>query len=456
MINGLATALPLILLADPPTEQVLGFTPALILTIALIIMLMIFANGLYVGAEFATVGARKTRVRQLAGSGNKLAQRLLPVMEDYHRLDDYVATCQLGITITSLVLGAVGTSQITNRLALVGSSNYLLVFTIVLLFLTLLQVVFGELFPKSVAVQMPEQLAMWTIYPILLSQFIMRPLIFIFNGSARAIMRVLGLNEEGGHATYYSSEEIEILVGDSNEGGLIDDDERTMLRNAFRLDDLVAKEVMVHRTKIVAAPHDNTVRQILDTALEAGFSRIPIYENSIDNILGFLHVKDLFRLLVNNETDFKKSLRKVIYVPESMEVPKLWERLNQEGQYIAIVFDEHGGTEGMITQEDLIEEIFGELQDEYDNEAPLMHLEGDRVHLRADQLVKDINEQFDIELPIDIADTIGGLVFSKLDERPKLGDEITVNNVNIRVETLDDIRVGEISIPKQNQSEGEA
>lgn len=420
---------------------------SILLTITAVVALLIFVNALYVGAEFATVGARRTRIRQLAAGGDSMARRLLPILEDSHLLDDYVAACQLGITISSLALGAYGERIIAPLIDAQGWVSAAIASTIVLTVLTLTQVVLGELFPKSIAVQYPEKLALLVIIPVRWSQFLFRPLIWLFNGSGQLLLRLLGYSGVRGHAAIHSAEEIEILVTESHEGGLLEDSQRQMLRNAFRLTELTARQVMVHRTRLLTAPIDCGAAQLLDTALESGFTRIPVYRDSVDEIIGFVHVKDAFRLHVNGEEDLAPIVREVVYVPEAVSAVDVWEKLNAAGQYMAIVFDEYGGTAGMITQEDLIEEVVGELQDEFDNEAALVKIDQqERVHLRADILTSDINEYLDLDLPTEGADTIGGLVFSELGRRPEVGDEVTVNGTIIRVEAMDDVRVAEVSL----------
>ena len=430
---------------------------------------LIFVNGLYVAAEFATVSSRRTRVNQMASGGNRFARMLLPIVEDSQMLDKYVAACQLGITASSLVLGAFGTNVIASRLIApltelvdyflpwfesvgiaTSTTSSVMATTIavtgVLIVLTLIQVIMGELFPKSVAIQYPERVALLTVLPVKWSLVILRPFIWFFNGSGNLVLRLLGIDTGAGHGRIHSPEEIEILVSESHEGGLLDDDERQMLRNAFRLRDLTARQVMAHRTRIVSAPVETSVKELLEIAIEAGHTRIPLYQQTMDNIIGFVHVKDLFRLHVEGKENLAEILRDVPYVPESIPVVDVWETLNRQGQYIAIVFDEFGGTAGLITFEDLIEEIFGELQDEFDDEDALISIDDEgRVRLRGDLLVSDVNEYLQLELP-DTADTLSGLVISELGRAPSIGDEIDIGEVVIRVESMADLGVSEVSL----------
>ena len=433
-----------------------------IIVIVITISLMLFVNALYVAAEFSSVRSRKTRIGQMADNGNWLAEQLFPVIKDNKKLDDYIAACQVGITASSLVLGAYGQSTVAQLLApwlarfgnLADAAALSISATGTLIILTILQVVLGELLPKSIAILHPEKVALAVTLPVRWSLVLFRPFIWLFNGSGELILRLLGISLDASHTNVHSANEIELLVTDSHEGGLIDDKERQMLRNAFRMRELTARQVMVPRTRMISAPVDSSVREILSTAIEGGFSRIPVYENTIDNIVGFVHIKDLFKQYLKGEDNVRRALREVIYVPETLPIINVWETLNEKRQYLVIVFDEYGGTEGLVTFEDLIEEIFGELQDEYDsNESALISYgTAGRTHLRGDLLISDVNEYFDLELPDEEADTLGGLVFMKLGRPPVVGDEVTINNLNFRVESVADLGIAEISFQLPSSS----
>jgi len=434
-----------------------------------VLTLLILLNALYVAGEFSAVSSRRTRVNQIAGSGNRFAKMLLPIVEDSKSLDRYVAACQLAITATSLVIGSFGQNAIAMRLvdplatflewlapqlgglgitsgAVANAIATTIAVAGVLLLLTLLQVVFGELLPKSVAVQFPERTAITTVVPIRWTVFLFRPLIWFFNGSGNLILRLLGVDIHATQGRVHSPEEIEILVTESHEGGLLDDEERQLLRNAFRLRDLTARQVMVHRTKIEAATVGSSVVELMNQVLAVGHTRIPLYQDSIDNIMGFVHIKDLFRLYIAGTENLAEILREVVHVPETLPVVEVWETLSKKRQYMAIVFDEFGGTAGLITFEDLIEEVFGELQDEFDDESALISLDSEgRMYLRGDLLVSDINEYLRLNLP-DSADTLGGLILSELGKPPKVGDELAIGDTIIRVESMIDLGVTEVSL----------
>jgi CBS domain containing-hemolysin-like protein len=418
---------------------------------------MILANAFYVAAEFATVSARKTRIVQMAVEGNRLAKILLPIVDNRTALDNYVAACQVGITISSLVLGAYGQNTVARLLAPVlvyfGGFAEPLAYSIsaiaVLIILTTLQVVMGELFPKSIAIQYPEKMALGVVVPMKWSLFVFKPFIWFLNGSGNLILKLLRVDHSDGHSHLHSPQEIELLVDESHEGGVLDAVEQQMLRNAFRLRELLARQVMVPRTRLVAASINSTVDALIDMAHKAGYSRIPLYEKGIDNIIGFAHIKDLFRLRLQGQQDPRQSLREVVYVPESLPIAEVWAILNSQGHYIAIVLDEYGGTAGLITIEDLVEEIFGEVQDEFDDELPLISSDKEgRIHLRGDLLVTDVNEYLDLSLPDEEADTLGGLVFNELGRVPTVGDKVKTGTpaTTIRVESMEGRSITEVSL----------
>ena len=440
------------------------------------VALMIFVNALYVAAEFATVSSRRTRISQLAGHGNRMAQLLLPIMENSKALDNYVAACQVGITVSSLVVGAYGQNVIALRLAepltrlMAWLSPFLanwgigaadaavttavsataaesIAAVIVLIMITIVQVIMGELFPKSVAIQFPERVALAVVVPMKWSLVLLRPLIALFNGSGNLLLRLIGRPASDKHGHARSPQEIEMLVTESHESGLLDDRERQMLRNAFRLRDLTARQVMIHRTRLTAASQDSSIQAIMDKAIAAGYSRIPIYQNSIDDIIGFVHVKDLFRLYVQERDDLASIIREVVYVPEMLPVADVWGKLSASRKYLTIVFDEYGGTAGLITFEDLIEEIFGELQDEFDDEMALIARDKQgRIYLRGDLLVADVNEYLDLDLPDETADTLSGLIFNEIGRPPENNEEVAIGNIIIRVESMADLGVSEVSL----------
>lgn len=417
--------------------------------------LMISINALFVGAEFSALRTRKTRISQLAESGDWRAKMLLPVKSDGEVLDTYLATCQLGITASSLILGAYGQNTVAKilaaQLAGLGSLTEIVAqsvsATIILILFTFLQILLGELLPKYISIRYPEETALATVTPVRWTQIILYPFILFFNGSGNLIVKIFKLGAETGHSHTHSPNEIERLVSESTAGGLIDDKERQMLRNAFRLRELIARQVMVPRTRLQVASIENSISDVLEQAIAVGFTRIPIYQNGIDNIIGFVHVKELFPHYLKGETDLRKALREIVYIPETMPVADVWQHLNKHRQYMAIVFDEYGGTAGIITFEDLIEEIFGEVEDEFDQAMRLYYYDKHgRTYLRGGLLISDINEYLNLDLPEAEIDTLGGLIFSLLGRPPTENDEVTIGDLVFRVEKVEDQSVSETSV----------
>ena len=439
-----------------------------VITIILVVVFLIAMNFLYVVSEFASVKARRTRIENMAEAGSRPAKIVLPMIEEGHAVDNYVAACQIGITLSSISLGAFGQRVLAQRLAVpVGSlttslgldpsvtvaATEGLALTIsvwvVLVVITTLQVVLGELVPKSLAIQRPEVWSVRTAFLMRFSLWLYQVLIWIFNGSGRLILKLLGFEYREGHGHAHSPEEIELLVEESTEAGILDEEERQMLRNTFRLKDLTARQVMIHRTRMIAAPVDTPIQELIQLSLTHGYTRIPIYEESIDDILGIAHIKDLFRCHVHGQEDVRPHLRKVGYVPESLPVVDVWETLRQSGQYLVVVFDEYGGTAGILSLEDLIEEIFGELQDEFDDELALVaEDQHGRFYLRGDLLVSDVNEYLGLDLPVDMADTLGGLLIHATEGSPEVGTEVTIGGTTMRIEKIEGLGVDEISLPK--------
>lgn len=427
------------------------------LVIVAVVTLLVAINALYVAAEFSTVAARKSRLRQMAQAGHRGAQRLLPTLDDSRKLDDYIAACQLGITASSLVLGAYGQGRVAEAiappLAALGQWALPVAHTIsatgVLITLTVLQVVFGELFPKSIAIQYREQVATAVVVPMLWSVTLFRPFILLFNGSANLILRLLGLHGTGGHAHVHSPEEIELLVEESQRGGLVEPEEQRLLHNAFRFQDLTVRQVMLPRTSMPAAPADSGVANLIERALTTGADRLLLYRTSIDNIVGFVHLKDLFRLHLHPAGQLREITRSLTYVPESLPVPALWREFASRRVRLAVVLDEYGGTAGMVTLEDLAEVVFGEVPDEFDEQVTTMRADRDGVlRLRGNVLVADVNEFFDLKLPEQTADTLGGLIMAELGRIPVAGDEVTAGSpaATLRVEAMQGLAVAEVAL----------
>ena len=297
----------------------------------------------------------------------------------------------------------------------------------------------GELVPKSVGIQYPERLALLTALPMKWSaDYILKPLIVLLNGSGRLFLKLLGAEPSGEHTHVHSPEEIVILVKESHRGGLIDADERQFLQNIFRSSEIHAGEIAVPRTRLVAASVDTQVGQVLKLAADSAYTRIPIYEQDLDHIVGFAHLRDLFTLYrTDPAADLRSILRPVPFVPETLPITEVWTRLDEAQSYLAIVFDEYGGTAGLITREDLVEELFGELQDEFDQERALITPAGEgRIVVRGDMLIGNLNDLLEISLPHEAASTVGGLIMTHLGRVPQVGDTVEIEGIRLRVEAV--------------------
>lgn len=413
-------------------------------TIALV--LLILANAFYVLVEFAAVGVRKTIVEQMAEEGNARAAMLHRIISSPPRLDTYVAGCQIGITVTSLVLGAIGqaayASPLAGQLMLRGVQEvqaFSLSVTLVLLALVSLQVIFGELLPKSLAMRFPAKLAVYTVIPMRWSLGLFAPLLWLLNGSSNVLLRLFRIPARA-HGHTLAAEEIDLLVEESHEGGLLEDVERERLHNVLRLAGRRAREVMIPRTRIYAVDVQTPEEELVEIAATSAFTRIPVYRETLDDVLGVVHVKDLLALSVSDEVpiDLSSLLREIPRVLTSTPVTQLLTDMRARHIQMALVVDEYGGTSGIVTLEDLLEEVVGDIPDEYakDEELKPVELPDGRYRLSGSMLLSDINDQFHTNLSSLGADTLTGYVMGRLGRLPEVGDQLTVEGGAMEIETL--------------------
>jgi putative hemolysin len=425
--------------------------------------LLIAINAFYVAAEFSVVSLRRSRLAQEAESGNANASYLLKVVGDHHSLDTYVAACQVGITVSSLALGFYGQARILALLApVIGELNAgmrilatSITAAIILLVLTTLQVILGELLPKNVGLLHPESLALMTAPGMRWSTRVLRPLIWLFNGSGRLVLRLMGADSVAEHAHIHSSDEIEILVEESSAGGVLDADERRLLVNTLRLRNVTAQRAMIPRNSMLAGPVSASCTELLALLAESPYSRLPVYSENIDSIIGALHIKDLLCAVWANvdtaaadQGKLEDYLRPVLFVPESADADEVMRLLQEEHQILAIVVDEYGGTAGMITLEDLIEEITGDFDDEFDVASPALELTPDNwLRVRGDVPVEDVVELLDVDFDASGVETVGGLVLSAAGRIPAAGDVVDVQGIRIRVDRVAGNRIMFVSVP---------
>lgn len=428
-----------------------------------VIVLLVAINGFFVAAELSTVSAKRARLAQLADAGHARAEQLLTIVEDPVRLTTFIAATQVGITLTSLVLGFYGQSSLVTWLApwldqLVGENQMLvrsLVALLVLLLLTTFQVILGELLPKTIGLQYPEKLALWAITPMQWSMTLLRPLIIVVHSSAQFCLRLLGIRQTPEHASVHSPEEILMLVEESSAGGVLDHEERRLLVNTLQLRAVTVRKVMIPRNRMLAADIEQDPGELLGLLANSPYSRLPLYEGSIDQIIGVVHLKDLLHLYYGHHTatkptasvDLRQVMHKVLFIPDSLLIEDVIPQLQRTRNNVAIVVDEYGGTAGLVAFEDLIEEIIGEFQDEFDTEHPALRLRGENLLLvRGEFQLDRLGELLAIDLASTTLDTIGGYITDELGKVPDVGDTVEVQGVPIQVEKMDQNRVAEVSL----------
>ncbi len=395
--------------------------------VVLLIFVMIAFNALYVAAEFATVGSRRSRIQEKAESGSGPAKGLLTIVHDPKRLDNYVAACQIGITLSSLVAGAYGQAQLIPVFEeWFGGASRAVAVLVVLLFITALQVVLGELLPKTVALRYPEALAIATLTPMRISQWLLRPLVAVFNGSAFTIMKRLGLHIDHSHSHVHSPSELAGLYRESAAGGLIDSAEREMLAGALSVTNRVVREIMTPRRRLEMVEGSTPIADALAELSASPYSRFPVTEGG-EEIIGLVTLRQLF---LANEQGSAATVADVaeepMVVSEVFEVPALMATFSQQAIHVAIVVNEFGTVSGMVTREDAIEEVLGEFNDEFDIEPDPIEVTGSSVSVRGDVLLEVLAERFDLALPIDHVDTVSGFVWNHLGRQPVIGDTVTL------------------------------
>jgi putative hemolysin len=426
----------------------------LLLAAVLIVGALILVNGVYVAAEFAAVSVRRSRIQQLAADGNPLAAWLLPVIQSPAALDRYIAACQIGITLSSLVMGAYAQSTIAVRLepffvswgGLQGVAAQSTSAAVVLLALTVGQVVFAELVPKSLALQYPTQTALYTLIPMVPSMWIYRPFIKWLNGSGIVLLKLLGAPPQA-HRHIHSPDEIELLIAESRDGGLLEPDEHRRLQRALRLNLRQAKQLMVPRRKISALDINTPLTEVIGFVAQSPFSRLPVYRDSIDNVVGMLHTKDLVRWLVNGgstDATLASLLRAIGTVHESVAADRVLRQLRERRTHQALVVDEFGGTAGLLTLEDVLSELIGDVGDEYKAGDPVVEsLPDGRIRVPGGMAVDDAGAALKTTWDTD-ATTVGGLVTAALGHLPATGERATVGDYEFEVEHVADRAIASV------------
>ncbi|MCC7106114.1 MAG: HlyC/CorC family transporter [Chloroflexi bacterium] len=434
----------------------------------LMVVLLVLANGFFVATEFAVVAVRRSRLEQLEAEGRAGARVARQVVE---RLDFVIAACQFGITISSLGLGWIGEPALSHLIEpplvlLIGSFapyvTHTVAFALAFGAITALHIVIGELAPKGLALQRAEATTLFVARPIQLFSTIFHWPIAFLNGVGNASLRLIGLHAASGHEMVHSVEELRLLVSGSQKAGLIEPDEAAIVGRAFGFGDLTVSELMVPRTEVLALALDTPVADLMRITAEAPYSRFPVYDGTLDDVLGVVHVKDLYHALERHDKHgtpivLKELMRPVPVVPGSLRADKLLSRLRRERRHLAIVMDEYGGTAGIVTLEDLLEEIVGQLDDEFDPAAQPFQRESDGTILvdglvRLGEAVEELGLAPEDEERAD-ADTIAGLVLTRLGRAPALGDRVDLGCYVAEVVELDGLRIAKLHLrPKAQEA----
>lgn len=416
------------------------------IALAVVVVLTAF-TALYVAAEFATVGVRQSRIAQLADDGNPLARRLLPIVTDSHRLDRYIAACQIGITLSGLILGAYGQSRLGDGLSVLLERTGLTAAAaastgtvVTLLALTAFNVVFGELVPKSLALQFPTQVSLWLYWPMTASLAVFRWFIGLLNGSGLVILRLLGMQSADGHRHIHSPDEISMLIAESKDGGLLDAEEEHRLSQALQLGRRTAKQLMVPRRFIQAIEAGSDGAAVLAWAIDSPFTRAPVYRGQIDDCIGFIQTKDVAARFAaqGNADGWQDLVKPITIVPNTLTADRLVAELRARRARQALVLDEYGGVDGLVTLEDILSELVGDVADEFkaDETQPETLADG-RIRLPGTLRLEEAAEWLGVAWSDDAAETVGGRVLVALGTVPNGGERLSIDGVEVEVEQMD-------------------
>ncbi|CAH0219023.1 Magnesium and cobalt efflux protein CorC [Peribacillus sp. Bi96] len=422
-----------------------------------LIAILIALTAFFVATEFAIVKVRSTRVDQLIEEGKPNALSARKVISN---LDEYLSTCQLGITITALGLGFLGEPTVENilrpllnQLNLPESASHVLSVAIAFSFITFIHVVVGELAPKTLAIQKAEQVTLLVSKPLIAFNKVMYPFIWVLNGSARSLTKMLGLKAVSEHDLAHTEEELRIIVSESYKSGEINQSEFKYVNKIFEFDDRIAKEIMVPRTEIATISKDDTIQQFFTVMAEENFTRYPVIDGDKDHVIGMVNIKELFTEMIdkNNQTasTISRYVRPIIRVIDSIPIHDLLLKMQKERIHMAILMDEYGGTSGLVTVEDILEEIVGDIRDEFDlDEVPdVRKLKEDHYIIDAKVLVSEVNDLLGLDINDEDIDTMGGWILTENYEA-KQGDVLTYGPYNFRIKEMEDHHICYIEIYK--------
>lgn len=444
--------------------------PTLLTTFSkiLLVIFLVLANGFFVASEFALVAVRKSRIETMAAEGNAAAIRLLGMLNN---LNAYISATQLGITLSSLGLGWVGEpavaaileplliyiGEITGaQFLLSGTVLHTISFVIAFSFITFLHIVFGELAPKTAALELSERVSFLVAAPLLLFYKIFSYPIRLLDWAGTRTVRLFGLHPSGEHGSSYTEDEIRSLINLSKESGQINEEERTLINKVFEFSETTVKEAMIPRTAIVAVPESSTLDEISECFATSGYSRLPVYRGSLDEIAGFIHSKDLAGYMLKPRSfKIEAILHKPNYVVDTARLEDVLRQMQREKFHFGFVVDEHGGVEGIITLEDLLEEIVGDISDEHDeevNEQIDEQPDGSYV-LDGSLAVRDLNKRLDLHLPVSEGyTTIAGFLMSVAGQVLEEGETVPFNGHVFKVEKVEKRRIKQVRMEQSEPS----
>ncbi|HEY6056372.1 MAG TPA: hemolysin family protein [Gaiellaceae bacterium] len=406
---------------------------------------LILLNAFFVAAEYGLVTVRQTRLHELQHQGNKRAGLVLRITS---RPPQFIAAMQLGVTLTSLGIGAVGEPALAHALD-PWLATFLAV-TIGFLVITFMHVVIGELVPKGFTLRYSERVALAVAAPVRAFFLVARPLVWVLQKSTEWVLGLFGVEPPGADIEVYSEPELKMLVSSATEHGELEAGEQEMLYKVFDFADKEASDVMVPRPEVVAIAIDLPPEEALAVTLDSPYTRYPVYTGSLDSIVGILHVRDLFTALHDRglaDVQLSEVMRPAYMVPETKDLAALLTEFRRQNQHMAIVVDEYGGMEGIVTLEDLLEEIVGEIEDEFDlPDESVEQVDEDTIRIDGTFPIDDFNEEFGAELPVEDYHTIGGFVFGQLGRVPEPGDEVAHDGLEFRVDEVEGTRIGRLTV----------
>ena len=405
---------------------------------------LILLNATFVAAEYGLVTSRRTRIRELEREGNRRARAVMRITANPPR---FIAAMQLGVTIASLAIGALGEQVLAKLFEPLLAS--VLAVALALLVITFLHVVIGELVPKGIALGHPERTALALSAPVRAFFTVFAPLVWVLQRATSLVLGLLGQQQPGAEHDAHSEAELRMLLSSSADHGEIERGEQEMLSKVFDFGDKDAADVMVPRPEVVAISIDLTLEEALQTVIESPYTRYPVYRESIDEIAGILHIRDLFAAIQDGEVMVKlgELLRPASMVPETKDLASLLTEFRRTNQHMAIVIDEYGAVEGIVTLEDLIEEIVGEIEDEFDvPEEAFEQVDDDTIRIDGTFSIDDFNVRFKTDLPVEDYHTVAGFVFGALGRAAEPGDEVTHDGVVFHVDSVEGQRIDRLTV----------